>query len=148
MYSALQVAQIGSACYLSLALSFELQPSAQQSITNSQIQNLVVLFPATTVHLTQLHIGKFPKKLIKNDHIFYFSTVTFFVLKKNKLFVSTDRNVVFPQILIDIPLLYDQWLPRYVNGPHANCRDYMWGGCRLENGGNPPKTNFNQVLDR
>ena len=31
--------------------------------------------------------------------------------------------------------------------PHANCRDYIWGGCRLENGGNPPKTNFKQVLD-
>ena len=31
--------------------------------------------------------------------------------------------------------------------PHGNCRDYIWGGCRLENGGNPPKTNFKQVLD-
>ena len=86
MYSALQVAQIGSACYLGLALSFELHPCAQQSITNSQIQNLVLLFPVTTVHLTQLHIGKFPEKLIKNDHIFYFSTVTFFVLKIEKTF--------------------------------------------------------------
>ena len=31
--------------------------------------------------------------------------------------------------------------------PHANCRDYIWGGCQLENGGNSPKTNFKQVLD-
>ena len=31
--------------------------------------------------------------------------------------------------------------------PHANCRDYIWGSCRLEIGGNPPKTNFKQVLN-
>ena len=31
--------------------------------------------------------------------------------------------------------------------PHANCRDYIWGGCRLENGGNPPQTNLKQVLN-
>ena len=96
----------------------------------------------------RLHIDKFSDKLSQNGHIFGFSAVTFFVLKIEKtFFFSTDRNMVFPQILSYIPLLYDQWLPRYANNPHANCRNYIWGGCRLKTGGNIPKTNFKQVLD-
>ena len=31
--------------------------------------------------------------------------------------------------------------------PHAQSRDYTGEGCRLENGGSHPKTNFKQVLD-
>ena len=56
--------------------------------------------------------------------------------------------MVFPQILSYIPLLYDQWLPRYLNYPPRQLSRLHLGGCRLEYGGNPPKTNFKQVLDR
>ena len=38
------------------------------------------------VLLTQLHIGKFSKKITQNDHIICFSAVTFFVLKIEKTF--------------------------------------------------------------
>ena len=55
--------------------------------------------------------------------------------------------MVFSQILSYIPLLYDQWLPRYVNYPPRPHSRLHLGGFRMENGGNPPKTKFKQVLD-
>ena len=54
--------------------------------------------------------------------------------------------MVFPQILSHMPLLFDQWLPRCKNYPCVIRYDNMLGGSRLENDGNPQKTNFQQVL--
>ena len=79
---------------------------------------------------------------------FLFFGCNFFCVKNRENFLlSTDRNMVFLQILSDIPLLYDQWLPRYVNYPPRPHLRLHLGGFRMENGGNPPKTNFKQVLD-
>ena len=58
-----------------------------------------------------------------------------------------NRNMVFPQILSYMPLLFDQWLPRYMNYPLRHSRDNIFGGGWLENGSNPQNINFQQVLD-
>ena len=55
--------------------------------------------------------------------------------------------MVFPQILSHISLLSDQWLPRIRFTPCVNSFDNILGGSRLENGSNPPKPTFQEVLD-
>ena len=103
------------------------------------------LFPVTTVLLALLHIGQFSKKFTKHGHIFCFSVLIFVCVKNTENFLlSTDRNMVFPKILSHIPLLYDQWLPRYVNYPHANCDDNIWGGAGWKMGANLQK----QILSK
>ena len=99
--------------------------------------------------LTQLHIDEFSKKKYQKwPHYFFFSTVNFFCFENRENFLlSTDTNMVFPQSLSHIPLLYDQWLPRYANYPPRQLSRLHLGGCRLENGSNPPKTNFKEVLN-
>ena len=56
--------------------------------------------------------------------------------------------MVFAQILSYIPLLYDQWLPRYVNyPPRPQSRLHLGELPAGKRGQPPPKTNFKQVLD-
>ena len=55
--------------------------------------------------------------------------------------------MVFPQILSQIPLLSDQWLPRYKNYPCVNSFDNILGGSRLENESNSSKPTFQEVSD-
>ena len=83
----------------------------------------------------------------KWPYFLFFGCNFFFVENRENFLFSTDTNMLFPQIFSYISLLYDQWLPRYMNCPHANCCNYIWGGCRQENESNPPKTSFKQVLN-
>ena len=52
------------------------------------------------VLLTQLLVGEFSQKITKNGRNFLFFGCNFFCVKDREKFLrSTDRNMVFPQIL-------------------------------------------------
>ena len=60
------------------------------------------------------------QKLPKWSQFLFFGSNFFRDENRENFLLSTDRNMVFPQILIYIPLLYDQWLHKICELPPAS----------------------------
>ena len=100
-----------------------------------------------TVKRLRLHIDEFSDKLTKMAIFFVYGCNFFCVENRENILLSTDRNMVFSQILSHIPLVYDQWLPRFANYPSHQLSRLHLGELPAGKWGQPPKTNFKQGLN-
>ena len=113
----------GNCYYLSYFSNSENHHSSIQSCIKSQTVLVIRVELISQIKIKRLcflhnYSYKFSKKFTKNGRNFCFSAVTFFCVENRENFLlSSDRNMVFPQILSHIPFLSDQWLSRYKNYP-------------------------------
>ena len=77
-----------------------------------------------TVLLPQLLVGEFSQTLPKWSQILFFGCNFFRVENRENFLLSTFRNMMFPQILSYIPLLYDQWSASTVLEYSVTASDY------------------------
>ena len=103
------------------------------------------MLEVNTTQIVVFNVQRFLKylhKLLRLGILPHSTLQLFCVENRENFLLSSDRNMVFPQILSHMPLLSNQWLPRYINYPLRHQSRLHFGGWPAGKWGQPPKNKF------